>query len=87
MSISQINELLSSNAELDLSEFDKMDSLELELPKIIKIIKALGGSFISIRSEKDNGTIFVVVIDQRIAESTEDIAIQSDKEYQSMLNQ
>ena len=80
MDISEINKLLSSNEELDLSEFDKMDSLELPLPVVIKMIKALGGS-ISIRSGKDSGTIFVVVIDQKIVSSDEDIAIKSAKKY------
>ena len=84
MDISQINKLLSSNEELDLSEFDKIDSLDLSFPIVIKMIKALGGS-ISIRSEKDSGTIFVVVIDQKIVSSNDDIAIASARSYSSTI--
>lgn len=82
ISISKINELLSVNEEIDIAEFDKIDSLELELPVVIRMIKALGGS-ISIRSENDKGTIFVVVIDQKIVASNEEKAIQSARRYSS----
>ena len=68
MSISLVNKLLSSNEEMSLEEFEKIDSLELELPVVMKIIKMLGGS-ISIKTEEGKGTIMVVVIDQKIGNS------------------
>ena len=39
MSISQINEVLSSSDSIDISDFEEIDSLELELPVVIKILK------------------------------------------------
>lgn len=80
MNIDQINELLSSNEELVAEEFDKIDSLDLELPIVIKIIKMLGGS-ISIRSEGNKGTIVVIVIDQKIGKTKSDIQIENAKKY------
>ncbi len=82
MSITEINKLLSSNEEVKAEEFDKIDSLDLNMPVVIKIIKMLGGS-ISIRSEGDKGLIVVVVIDQKIGKSSSDIQIESAKKYSS----
>lgn len=84
MSINQINDLLSSNEELTAEEFDKIDSLDLKLPIVIKIIKMLGGS-ISIRSEGDKGTIVVVVIDQKIGKTKSDIQIENAKSAASTI--
>lgn len=82
MSITEINKLLSSNEEVKAEEFDKIDSLDLNMPVVIKIIKMLGGS-ISIRSEGDKGLIVVVVIDQKIGKSNSDIRIEGAKKYSS----
>lgn len=84
MSITEINNLLSSNEELNAEEFDKIDSLDLKMPIVIKIIKMLGGS-ISIRSEGDKGTIVVIVIDQKIGKSKSDIQIEYAKKYSTNL--
>ena len=84
MSITEINKLLSSNEEVKAEEFDKIDSLDLNMPVVIKIIKMLGGS-ISIRSEGDKGLIVVVVIDQKIGKSNSDIQIKSAKKYSSSI--
>ena len=80
MSITEINSLLSSNEELSAEEFERIDSLDLKMPIVIKIIKMLGGS-ISIRSEGDKGTIVVIVIDQKIGKSKNDIQIENAKKY------
>ena len=80
MSISKVNELLSSNEEMSLEEFEKIDSLELELPVVIKIIKMLGGS-ISIKSEGDKGTIVVVVIDQKVGKTKDIVESKTTKKY------
>jgi len=37
MNISKVNEILSSTSEIEVEEFDKNDTLELEMPLIIKI--------------------------------------------------
>ena len=80
MNISKVNELLSSNEEMSLEEFEKIDSLDLELPVVIKIIKMLGGS-ISIKSEGDKGTIVVVVIDQKVGKTKNVIENSTTKKY------
>ncbi len=80
MDIAKINKLLSSNEELSAEEFEKIDSLDLKLPIVIKIIKMLGGS-ISIRSEGEKGTIVVIVIDQKIGKTKSDVQIENAKKY------
>lgn len=80
MSISKINELLSSNDDVSVEEFQKNDSLSLEMPVAIKILKMLGGS-ISIKSEEGKGTIIVVVIDQRIEDTKEEKVLEDVKKY------
>ena len=84
MDIAKINSLLSSNEELSAEEFDKIDSLDLKMPIVIKIIKMLGGS-ISIRSEGEKGTIVVIVIDQKISKSKSDVQIERAKKYSTSL--
>ncbi len=84
MDISRVNKLLSSNEEMSLEEFEKIDSLELEFPVIIKIIRMLGGS-ISIKSEEGKGTIVVVVIDQKIGDTADSIDTKNSKKYSSSI--
>ena len=80
MSISKINELLSSNDDVSVEEFQKNDSLNLEMPIAIKILKMLGGS-ISIKSEEGKGSIIVVVVDQRIEDTKEEKILEDVKKY------
>lgn len=80
MSISKINELLSSNDDVSVEEFQKNDSLSLEMPVAIKILKMLGGS-ISIKSEEGKGSIIVVVVDQRIEDTKEEKILEDVKKY------
>jgi signal transduction histidine kinase len=84
MSISRVNKLLSSNEEMSLEEFEKIDSLELEFPVVIKIIRMLGGS-ISIKTEEGKGTIVVVVIDQKIGDTADSIDTKNSKKYSSSI--
>lgn len=80
MSISKINELLSSNDDVSVEEFQKNDSLNLEMPIAIKILKMLDGS-ISIKSEEGKGSIIVVVVDQRIEDTKEEKILEDVKKY------
>ena len=82
MSISKINNLLSSNEDLENIDFDKTDNLDLKMPVVIKIIKMLGGS-ISIKSEEEKGTIVVVVIDQKINDTND--KMHNAKNYTSSI--
>ena len=86
MDIDEINKLLSSNEELDISNFDKIDSLNLEIPILIKIIKVLGGS-VSIKSDKNKGTEVVVVLDQYIVKSKDTKIASSAKNYETNAKQ
>ena len=85
MDIDKINKLLSTNEELNISEFDKIDSLNLSIPLIVKVIKVMGGS-VSIRSDKDKGTTVVAVIDQKIDQNKERAALKNLKSYNLDLN-
>lgn len=81
MNLYKVNNLLSSNEELTPEEFNKIDSLDMKIPIIIKILKLLGGS-ISIKSEENKGTIVVVVIDQLIDfDSTSQFLFKESKKY------
>lgn len=83
MSLYTINNLLSSNEELTAEEFNKIDSLDMKIPVVIKILKLLGGS-ISIKSEEGKGTIVVVVINQAIDfDSTSEFLFKESKKYNS----
>lgn len=85
MNLYKINSLLSSNEELTVEEFNKIDSLDMKIPVVIKILKLLGGS-ISIKSEENKGTIVVVVIDQLIDfDSTSEFLLKESKKYNSGL--
>lgn len=80
MSISKVNQLLSSSTDASIENFENNDTLELEIPLVIKIIKMLGGS-ISITSEEGKGTIFVIVIDQKIVSDTNTNSLKDAKKY------
>ncbi|MBQ6547004.1 MAG: hybrid sensor histidine kinase/response regulator [Bacilli bacterium] len=80
MEIGQINKLLSSNEEVDVSDFDKIDSLNLNIPLVVKVLKVMGGS-VNIRSDKGKGTTIVIVIDQKIVQDKENKTLKSVKSY------
>jgi len=80
MEISQINKFLSSNEELDVSNFENIDSLNLEIPILVKMIKVMGGS-VSIKSDIDKGTEVIVVIDQYIVGTKETKIASNAKTY------
>ena len=83
MSLSKVNELLSSNVDIDTVDFQKDDNLELNIPMVIKIIKLLGGS-ISIKSEEGKGTVVVIVIDQKIDGTISEEYLEKAKKYNSI---
>ena len=65
MSLDKINRVLSVNGDLDKNEIDKINSLNIDLPLVHKMIRVLNGNFI-IKSEKSQGTSFLVILDQKI---------------------
>ncbi len=64
MSLDKINSILDDNMELTLDETNKLNKLDMDLKATIKVIKLLGGS-INIKSKKDEGTTFMIVLDQK----------------------
>lgn len=65
MELEKINSILSVSETITKEEAEKIDKLNITLPFAHKIIKSLNGSFI-IKSEINNGTNFLIVIDQKI---------------------
>ncbi len=85
MSITKINEILSSNVDIDNDEFVNNDSLGLSLPVAIKVLKILGGS-ISIKSEEGKGTIVVIVVDQKVADREEEKILEDARKHHLSVN-
>ncbi len=65
LTLEEINDLLKYDLDVTEEDFKKLDSLDVELNLAIKITRLLGGS-INIKSEKGKGSIYSIVIDQKI---------------------
>ena len=64
MDIDKVNSILDDNRELTIEETEKLNKLDMDLMATIKSLKLLGGSF-NIKSEKNKGSIFTIVLDQK----------------------
>lgn len=64
MDIDKVNFILDDNRELTIEETEKLNKLDMDLMAAIKSLKLLGGSF-NIKSEKNKGSIFTIVLDQK----------------------
>lgn len=64
MEIDKVNSILDDNRELTMEETEKLNKLDMDLMATIKSLKLLGGSF-NIKSEKNKGSIFTIVLDQK----------------------
>lgn len=60
------NEILSNHEDLTKEEINKIDDKDLNLKMVRKIINIIGGTF-SIDTNKGNGTIVTIYVDQKIA--------------------
>lgn len=67
LQLEEINKILNITSEITEEEKNKIDNLEITLPLAYKMIKALDGNLI-IKSEINNGSNFMIVIDQKIEE-------------------
>lgn len=76
------NEILSNHDDLTKEEINKIDDKDLNLKMVRKIISIIGGAF-SIDTNKGNGTIVTIYVDQKIADDKSNyekkIAEYSDK--------
>lgn len=61
------NEILSNHDDLTKEEINKIDDKDLNLKMVRKIINIIGGAF-SIDTNKGNGTIVTIYVDQKIAD-------------------
>ena len=64
MSLDKINSILDDNKKLTINEARKLNKLDMDLKATIKVLKLLGGS-INIKSKENNGTTFMIVLDQK----------------------
>ena len=65
LSLEEINELLKYDLDLTEKDFEKLDSLDVDLNLAIKMTRFLGGS-VNIKSSKGKGSIYSIVVDQKI---------------------
>ena len=78
------NEILSNHDDLTKEEINKIDDKDLNLKMVRKIINLIGGSF-SIDSNKGNGTIVTVYIDQKIADDKSNYEKKIDEYSEKLL--
>lgn len=83
MELEKVNSILSVSESITNEEIEKIDKLNITLPLAHKIIKSLNGSFI-IKSEVNNGTSFLIVIDQKI-ETKENVKKTSLENYSAKI--
>lgn len=65
ISVDVVNKLLEIDEELSNEELERLDTNDININTIKKIIKKMGGYFV-IKSEIDKGTEVKIVIDQKI---------------------
>jgi len=83
INIDQINDILSFDS--DKVEINKIDSdQELDMFDIKKIINMIGGSFM-IKSDKNEGTIVTITLDQKIIESKRHEFMKTIDKYEQEL--
>lgn len=80
MELDKINNILSTTGDLTKEELERIDTLNITLPLSHKMIKAINGSFI-IKSEPNNGTNFLIIIDQKIEEKEKSEITKKLDEY------
>ena len=65
--LEKVNDILSSNDNINSEEIATTDTLDMNLKTIKKIMKMLGGSLL-LTSEEGKGTKVTIVLDQKIAD-------------------
>lgn len=80
MPLDKINDILSTTGDLTKEEVDRIDKLNISLPLVHKIIKALNGSLI-IKSELKQGTSFLIIVDQKIEEQEKSETVKKIEGY------
>lgn len=65
LNLEKVNDILSYNDDISSEELAKIDTLDMNLKMIKKVIKMLGGSLL-LTSKEGKGTKVTIVLDQRI---------------------
>ena len=84
MDIRRINDILTVDKPIDEEEEKKLELLDTDLSITKKIINLIGGSM-TIKSEIDKGSEFIVVIDQKIADKPKGNFYKSDGSQKRVL--
>lgn len=78
------NEILSNHEDLTKEEINKIDDKDLNLKMVRKIINIIGGTF-SIDTNKGNGTIVTIYVDQKIADDKTNYEKKLDEYSENIL--
>lgn len=80
--IEKINEILNNDEQLTEQEIQDLNKLDISLKLVNKIVKQIGG-FIMIKSENKQGTLFTLILDQKIRVTNND----NNKPLEDMANE
>lgn len=72
MDLHEVNNILIGDADLDTNDLEKYNELDLNLKIVRKILKVIGGT-LNIESTVNEGSKFIVTIDQRIVKNDNNI--------------
>lgn len=85
MSLENINKILSQTSELTKEEENSLNSLDINIKIIKKILSLIGGS-LNIKSEEYKGTTISIYIDQRINGNEEKEYAQKMEQYNEQMD-
>lgn len=68
LSLEKVNDILSFNENISDVELSQIDTLDMDLKMIKKVMKMLGGSLL-LTSEESKGTKVTIILDQKIVDS------------------
>lgn len=78
--LDKINEILNINTNLTEEEIKNINQMDIDLNTSHKIIKILNGNLI-IKSEVNNGSTFIITLDQKIKEEKKSETLEKIEQY------
>ncbi len=69
LELKTINDILNYNEELKEDELEQVNTLDMDLKIVKKVVKMLGGSFL-LMSDEESETKVTIVLDQKISDNT-----------------